>query len=186
MRVALKEMVRPLDKEKVGPELQHEIEQFLYREAALLDRRQYAEWGKLLAEDLRYFMPLRTSRTVRNEKAEFSADDEFCSFDDNVTAMRGRIRKLLTDVSWSENPASKTRHVVSNVIVTVTDVPGTYEVSLAFILYRNRAERQVDIWAGERRDVLRRVDSEMGFQIAKRTILLDQSTILSNNLSVFF
>lgn len=186
MRVALKEVVRPLDKEKVGPELQHEIEQFLYREAALLDRRQYTEWLKLMADDIRYFMPLRTSRSVRNDKAEFSADNEFCSFDDNIAAIRGRVRKLMTDVSWSENPGSKTRHVVSNVIIDVTDIPGTYEISLAFILYRNRAERQVDIWVGERRDVLRRADNELGFQVAKRTILIDQSTILSNNLSVFF
>jgi biphenyl 2,3-dioxygenase beta subunit len=59
-------------------------------------------------------------------------------------------------------------------------------VSSAFILYRNRLERQVDIFAGERRDVLRRADNGLGFKIAKRTILLDQSTLLSNNLSMFF
>lgn len=186
MRVALKEAVRPLDMEKVGPELQHEIEQFYYREAAMLDRRQYADWLALLADDLRYFMPLRTSRANRNENSEFSQDNEFANFDDDIVTMRGRIRKLLTDVSWSENPGSKTRHIVSNVMIAATDIAGTYEVSSAFLVYRNRAERQVDIWAGERRDVLRRADNPYSFQISKRTMLLDQSTILSNNLSIFF
>jgi hypothetical protein len=33
---------------------------------------------------------------------------------------------------------------------------------------------------------LRRTDSEAGFAIVKRTVLLDQSTVLSNNLSFFF
>jgi 3-phenylpropionate/cinnamic acid dioxygenase small subunit len=186
MRTLLKKPVAPLAMEKVGPELQHEIEQFYYREAALLDRRYYEEWLKLLADDLRYYMPLRYSRVVRHEDEEFGPEDAFANFDDNIVSMRGRVRKLLTDVSWSENPASKTRHTVSNVIITVTDIPGTYEVDSAFITYRNRAEHQVDIWAGERRDVIRRADNKYGFQISKRTILLDQSVILANNLSIFF
>jgi biphenyl 2,3-dioxygenase beta subunit len=42
----------------------------------------------------------------------------------------------------------------------------------------------VDIWAGRRDDVLRH-DGD-AWQIAQRMILIDQSTILSKNLSVFF
>ncbi|MDF1829034.1 hypothetical protein [Cycloclasticus pugetii] len=34
--------------------------------------------------------------------------------------------------------------------------------------------------------MLRRSDNTLGFKIAKRTILVDQSTILSNNISIFF
>ncbi|TAJ18910.1 MAG: benzene 1,2-dioxygenase, partial [Rugosibacter sp.] len=62
----------------------------------------------------------------------------------------------------------------------------SYRVSSAFLLYRNRLERQVDIFAGERHDVLRRVEGDQQFQIVSRKILLDQSTLLSNNLSMFF
>jgi 3-phenylpropionate/cinnamic acid dioxygenase small subunit len=186
MATLLKEPVLPFDAARVGVELQHEIEQFYYREAALLDRREFKIWLTLLADDLRYFMPLRMSRMNRFEKKEFSADDEFASFDDDIVAMRGRVRKLLTDVSWSENPASKTRHLVSNVIIDPAEEAGTYNVSSAFMTYRNRAERQVDIWTGERRDVIRRADNPYGFQLAKRTILVDQSTLLANNLSIFF
>jgi len=72
------------------------------------------------------------------------------------------------------------------VIVRETDTPGTLEVASAFLVYRNRLERQVDIFAGERRDVLRRANNGLGFKIARRTILIDQSTILAHNLSVFF
>ncbi|WP_304505948.1 aromatic-ring-hydroxylating dioxygenase subunit beta [Croceicoccus sp. Ery5] len=100
--------------------------------------------------------------------------------------MKGRIRKITSDVSWSENPASRTRHIISNVMIAQGEVLEEYQTSNAFIVYRNRLERQLDIFAGERRDTLRRKESEAGFEIAKRTILIDQSTILSNNLSFFF
>jgi biphenyl 2,3-dioxygenase beta subunit len=54
-----------------------------------------------------------------------------------------------------------------------------------FICYRNRLQDEVDIWAGERIDLLRR-DEEQELHIARRKILLDQNVVLSKNLSVFF
>ncbi len=169
----------------VAPELQHEIEQFYYWEAKLLDERRFNEWFALLAQDIHYFMPLRTNRVLREADLEFSNPHEFAHFDDNYQTMKGRLRKILSDVSWSENPGSRTRHIVSNVMI-VPDDTNQFRVSSAFIVYRNRLERQVDIFAGERRDVLRRKDNEAGFEIAKRIIVIDESTILSNNLSIFF
>jgi biphenyl 2,3-dioxygenase beta subunit len=170
----------------VGLELQNEIEQFYYREAQLLDHRAYEAWFALLEKDIRYFMPLRTNRTLRESKLEYSGDQDFAHFDETYETMYGRIRKVTSELGWAENPPSRTRHLVSNVLINEAAEPNSFEVSSAFILYRNRLERQGDIFAGERRDVLRRADNGLGFKIAKRTILLDQSTLLSNNLSIFF
>ena len=39
--------------------LTQEIAEFLYREADLLDERRYEDWLGLLAEDIRYWMPMR-------------------------------------------------------------------------------------------------------------------------------
>ncbi|HEX9522922.1 MAG TPA: aromatic-ring-hydroxylating dioxygenase subunit beta, partial [Reyranella sp.] len=39
--------------------LGQEIADFLYREAELLDERRYREWLDLLADDIRYWMPMR-------------------------------------------------------------------------------------------------------------------------------
>jgi hypothetical protein len=93
-------------------------------------RRHFSAEDKIriVLEGLRYFMPLRFSRMKRFESEEFSADDEFASFDDDIVMMRGRIRKLLTEVSWSENPGSKTRHLVSNVMIDVMP-EDTYRVT---------------------------------------------------------
>ncbi len=167
--------------------LQHEVEQFYYREALLLDRHEFNDWFDLLDEDIRYFMPIRTNRTRREQKKlEYTKDNEFAHFDDDLTMMRGRQRKLMSDVGWSENPASRTRHIVGNVLIEEELSASELSVVSSFIVYRNRLERQVDIFAGERLDVLRRAENELGFKIAKRTIHIDQSTILSNNLSLFF
>ena len=54
------------------------------------------------------------------------------------------------------------------------------------MLYRSRLEREVEIFVGMRNDVLRRTNSEAGFEVAKRTIILDQATLLARNLSFFF
>ncbi|MEH6503527.1 MAG: aromatic-ring-hydroxylating dioxygenase subunit beta [Cycloclasticus sp.] len=181
-----------LKKPNADVSLQQEIEQFYYREALLLDNTQYEDWFALLDEDIHYFMPIRknlmkrSGRARANQVSEYSGKNDFAHFDEDITAMRGRLRKLLSDFSWSENPASRTRHMVSNVIIHEGSEANTYNVCSSFIVYRNRLERQVDIFAGERHDVLRRADNELGFKIAKRTILIDQSTIISNNISIFF
>jgi 3-phenylpropionate/cinnamic acid dioxygenase small subunit len=39
--------------------LRMEIEDFLYREADLLDQRRFEDWLELLADDIVYFMPMR-------------------------------------------------------------------------------------------------------------------------------
>ncbi|MBL4744515.1 MAG: aromatic-ring-hydroxylating dioxygenase subunit beta [Cycloclasticus sp.] len=180
-----------LESPKIDVALQQNIEQFYYREALLLDNAAYDDWFALLDEDIHYFMPIRRNvmkrgRVRDTDVSEYSGADEFAHFDDDINTMRGRLRKLQSDFSWSENPTSRTRHLVTNVIIHPTDIEGTYEVCSAFLVYRNRLETQVDIFAGERHDVLRRADNDLGFKIAKRTLLLDQSTVLSNNISIFF
>jgi len=133
----------------VGLELQNEIEQFYYREAQLLDHRAYEAWFALLEKDIHYFMPLRTNRMIRDADLEYSGDKDFAHFDDTYETMYGRIRKVTSELGWAENPPSRTRHLVSNVIVKEAAEPDTFEVDSAFILYRNRLERQVDIFAGD-------------------------------------
>ena len=55
---------------------QREIEQFLYHEARLLDQRRFHEWIELLADDIHYWMPVRTSRYEKTSKSIVILDDE--------------------------------------------------------------------------------------------------------------
>jgi 3-phenylpropionate/cinnamic acid dioxygenase small subunit len=163
--------------------LQHRIEQFLFFEAELLDDNELDRWLALMTDDIHYFMPLRTNRPPRERAKEWSGPNDFAYYDECKSSLELRLRKLKSGAAWAEEPPSRTRHLITNVRAEFRG-SNEYAVKSNFLVYRNRSERQVDILAGERHDVLRA--TEQGeFRIAKRTILLDQATFLANNLSFF-
>jgi len=163
--------------------LQHEVEQFYFAEAALLDERRFSEWLDLLTPDVHYWMPIR--RTVMNADLdqEFTKLGAMAFFDDDKAMLDARVKKLATGYSWSEDPPSRTRHMIHNVRVLAVDGE-ELTVESNFHLYRTRLESDEDSWIGRRRDRLRRVDGAL--QIAGRHVFLDQTVILSRNLSNFF
>jgi len=170
--------------ERIAAMLRHyEVERFYYDEAALLDSHRYEEWLALFSDDAHYFMPIRRTRTQREIDKEFTKPGEMAFFDDTKILLAGRIAKLKTGRSWAEDPPSRTRHLITNVRV-VKDDRGRLEVESNFHVYRTRLNSEETSWIGSRRDVLRRVDGS--FQIADRKILLEQTVLLSRNLSNFF
>lgn len=169
----------------VTPDLQWEIEQFLYHEAALLDGWWYREWFDLLADDLQYWMPVRGNRLARDQHLEMSGPDDTALFDEDKESIDRRILKIETGMSWAEDPPSRTRHAISNVQIYPTDRDDEFTVRCAYILHRSRLERDVDLFVGARCDVLRR-DARTGWKIVRRKIVLDQATLLAKNLSIFF
>lgn len=162
---------------------QYEVEKFLYDEAALLDERQFERWLELFADDVHYFMPIRRTRSKRELADEFTKPGEMAWFDDSKFILAGRVAKLATGTAWAEDPPSRTRHLITNVRV-VDDDGVELGVESNFHLYRTRLKSEEISWIGSRRDKLRRTDS--GFQIAARTIHLEQTVLLSANLSNFF
>ncbi len=169
----------------VDPAIRVEIEQFLYFEASLLDERQYADWYRLMADDVHYWMPNRRNRLMHEADKENTTERELGLYDDNKVSLSWRVEQILTRKHWAEDPPSRTRHMVMNIRIEPTPSADEYAVSSNFLVYRNRLEDEVDIWVGERQDVLRRLEP-LAWQIARRTIILDQSVVLSKNLSTLF
>jgi biphenyl 2,3-dioxygenase beta subunit len=167
-----------------APDLQQEVEQFLYFEAELLDDRRFADWYLLCADDIHYWMPARRNRTSRELEYENAKSGEAAHFDENKRSLGWRVTQLGTGTHWAEDPPSRTRHLVTNVRIRERNAAGEFDVRSNFLCYRNRLEDEVDIWAGERQDVLRRIEPR-AWKLARRTILLDQNVVLSKNLSVF-
>ena len=66
----------------------------------------------------------------------------------------------------------------------LSDDGNEMEVASNFHLYRTRLKSEEDSWIGSRRDVLRRNGDS--FLIARRHVFLEQTVILSRNLSNFF
>jgi biphenyl 2,3-dioxygenase beta subunit len=167
--------------------LHHEISQFLFREARLLMERRWNEWLDLLAEDLHYYMPVRENLHPRLGEAD-AHPLRLALFDDDKAFLTERIVKIGTGMSWSEDPLSRVTYVVSNIEVErLPEEPAGEEVYLVkscFVLNRNRLEDEVDTYTGVRHDQLRRTAA--GFEVKARTIILDQSVVLTKNMSVLF
>lgn len=169
--------------------LQHEVEQFYYTEAELLDERRFEEWLDLMTEDVHYFMPLR--RNVKYgqhaERENTRAGTDSAWFDEGKRTLSQRVAQLATGIHWAEEPLSRISHLVTNVrILTeeVTDDTHEIDVSSRFLVYRNRVDYETDIFVGKRHDRLRRDGQQ--WQVAAREIILDQSVLLAKNLTLFF
>ena len=70
-----------------------QVEQFVYREARLLDERRFRDWLKLFTEDIRYWMGQRTARYPKISKAIILADED--RYDDNDLPREGGLAPLL-------------------------------------------------------------------------------------------
>jgi 3-phenylpropionate/cinnamic acid dioxygenase small subunit len=163
--------------------LHFEIEQFYYAEAALLDDRRFDDWLALFAEDAHYWMPIRRTVTSNELHREFTAPGAMAFFDDDRMMLAARVKKLASGYSWSEDPPSRTRHLVTNLRI-VREEAGELGVDTNFHLYRTRLNSEEDHWIGSRKDVLRRTPE--GLRIVTRHIFLEQTVLLSRNLSSFF
>jgi biphenyl 2,3-dioxygenase beta subunit len=163
--------------------LQYEVEQFLYAEAALLDARRYREWLDLVAADIHYWMPIRRTVDLANLDREFTKPGDMAFFDDDRMHLEMRVRKLEATSAWSENPPSRSRHFVTN--IRIVELAGDeLTVESCFHLYRTRLNSEADSWMGRRVDVLRRDNGS--FLLARRHLFLDQTVILSTNMSTIF
>jgi 3-phenylpropionate/cinnamic acid dioxygenase small subunit len=177
-------------------EVRREVEQFLYREARLLDERRLHEWVALFTEDARYWMSGRSSRYPAASKAigildheryretELAGDNELALFDETKATLQARVARLDTGMAWAEDPPSRTRHLITNIEVEAGEVPSELQVYSNYLVYRTRGETEQDFYVGRREDVLRQVDGV--WKIARRKITLDQNVLLAKNVSIFF
>lgn len=176
--------------------LMREVEQFLYREARLLDERRFHDWLELFTDDVRYWMSGRSNRYPRRSKAiaildparyvedDTGREDELAILDETKETLGARIARLDTGMAWAEDPPSRTRHFISNIEVEAGETEAEIRVYSNFIAYRSRAASEEDFYVGARRDVLRR--DAGGWKIAHRRLTLDQNVLSAKNVSIFF
>ena len=169
--------------------LAQDVAEFLYREAELLDERRYEDWLSLLADDIRYWMPMRRNVKFGEGEREFTREaTDIAWFDEGKDTLTRRVRQILTGIHWAEEPPSRICHMISNVQILDASpagpAPNEITVKSRFLVYRNRVETETDVLVGKREDLLRRVNG--GFKLARRKIVLDQNVLLAKNLTFFF
>jgi 3-phenylpropionate/cinnamic acid dioxygenase small subunit len=169
-------------------DLMREIEDFLYREADLLDEREYDQWLDLLTEDIVYWMPMRKNVSYANRTKDITAEDDVAWFHDDKDTLRKRVKQIQTGIHWADEPISRVAHVITNVRlaepISVLAEGAKATTKCRFIVYRNRLESETDLLVGRREDTLTRVQGAL--KIARRKIILDQSVLLAKNLTMFF
>ena len=113
-------------------DLQHDVEQFLYRQAGLLDGKQWQDWIDLFAPDGIYWMPPDASyKTWDGQPAIFAEDKNL---------MTVRMLRVLHPDAWSQRPLWGTNHVVSNVVIRKIARNGDVEVSSRFHMLEMRRD----------------------------------------------
>lgn len=164
--------------------LTHEISEFLYAEAELLDERCFDQWLDLFTDDAHYWMPLRQNVPFEEQQRENTSHvDGISWFDEGKATLRSRVEQLKTGQHWAEEPLSRICHMVSNVQI-LNFTPSEVTVKSRMLVYRNRLQDETDLFIGKREDMLRKVDQQ--WKIAKRKIILDQNVLLAKNVTVFF
>ncbi len=140
-----------------------DVEDFLYREAELLDEWRLPEWLALFTDDARYLVPSTDlSRDASPDTNLFYiADDRF--------RLGERVARLMKRTAHSEYPRSKTRHLVSNVRVR-SRTGDAIEVGAAFVTYRTK-DGVTDTFIGSSRYQL--VPADDGLRIREKRCHLD-------------
>ncbi len=178
----------------VSPQLQLAVEQWYYREARLLDNRQYQIWLGLCCEDISYSMPARTNPLVNNreqgnecmisvERELEGLDSDGCPIrDENIAYLFLRVERSFKMNAWAENPPARTRRIIGNIEIHAQerDELSTYN---NFQLFYSRPGSPDFIYAGQRRDTLRQVDGD--YKIARREIVMDMADINVPTLGLF-
>lgn len=177
------------------PELQLDIEQFYYREARMLDNRQYQQWFALLTEDMRYIIPSRTNPMVNNrergteemisvERELEGEDSDGCPIrEEGYLQMMIRVERAFKMNSWSENPPARTRRIVGNVEI-IADEGDKLTVYTNFHMHYARPGSNNFLYAGQRRDTLLKADGS--YKLVRREVILDYANVDYPTLGLFF
>jgi 3-phenylpropionate/cinnamic acid dioxygenase small subunit len=171
------------DRVAVGSALYNRVVEFMYEEAALLDQIRLQEWAARLAPDLVYTAPLRETRSMDQQNSTVVRTVQH--FHDDWRSIMGRVMRLTgTKSAWAEDPPSRTRRLVTNVMVAKTAKPDEFAVTSYLLVTRSRFNSpEYDLISAERRDLLRQ-DGE-SFKLARREIIVDQAVIGTPNFAIF-
>jgi 3-phenylpropionate/cinnamic acid dioxygenase small subunit len=113
---------------------QQHITQFLNHEARLLDEHRWAEWMDLFTPDGLYWMPL-----VRGQTDHLNHASLFC---DDALLRSMRVRRLSQVRAYSQQPATRTSHVIGNIALESREADGCIVYSTFHLLeWRKDAQR---------------------------------------------
>jgi len=146
-------------------ELHHEVEQFLYLEAELLDDRRFDEWLTLFYPDGEYWVPMAWKQPDPHQHISLIYE--------NTNVLKMRIQRLKELAALSQRPFSRTCHQMGNIRIAEGDQNNLVVRSASIIVEYRRDDQRT--FAGHVTHKLRRAHNS--FQIdLKRVDLLNCDT----------
>ncbi|MED1792801.1 aromatic-ring-hydroxylating dioxygenase subunit beta [Brevibacillus nitrificans] len=167
---------------KVPFDLYQEGVEFFLQEAELIDDRKFKEWLNVMTEDFTYRIPIRVTRE-KAAPSEFSQHSSLMN--ETKSTMEIRIMRTFSEYNWAEDPASRTRHFLTNFRARQDEQhENELHFKTNFLLYRGKFDStSFQFLSGERHDSIRKEDGE--WKLSKRLILLDHTTVPMSNLAIF-
>ena len=151
-----------------------EAEQFLYREARLLDTHRLEEWLELFADEATYWVPLVHGQPDPYEHSSIIHDDR--------TLLAIRVRQYSHPRAHARLPATRTCHQVANVLL-LENSPAQIRVASTLVLIEYRQERQRQ-WGALVEHTLKR--SPAGLRIVHKRIELVNSEAELDGITILF
>ena len=139
-------------------DLQRRVEAFIYREARLQDEHQYEAWEALWTDDAIYWVPANAD--------DIDPDREMSIIYDNRSRIGVRVRQLLSGKRYTQEPASRLRHMVTNVEILSAD-GGEIAAGCNVLVYESN-NRGETLWAARTDYRLR--ESPEGFRMVRKKV----------------
>lgn len=151
-----------------NPELYHEVQQFIFREARLQDIHDYDAWEDLWTDDALYWVPANGTDT--------DPERQMSLIYDNRSRIALRIRQLKTGRRHSQTPPSQLARVISN-FEFLTSSNDDIKVMCNVQIFETNL-RGDTMWAARNEYTLRRVDGVL--KMAYKKVVL-----INNNKAIY-
>lgn len=159
-----------------------EVLDFLWEEAAILDRDDLIGWKAMLDEAIVYRMPVCVTRKRHSGE---SFETPTMHFDEDYLSIAFRIRRFVETQAWAADPPTRTRRFVTGVRVWEGATPDIFDVTSSLLLVRSTDDDyRTDIVTAERFDRVRFLPDDTPL-LRDRKIVADQTTIGTHNLAMF-
>lgn len=150
-------------------DLQRAVEQFLFREARLMDGNDYKTWLQLWADEGMYWIPCNADDADPHRNIAIVYE--------NRAQIEDRVWRLSGLHAHAQRPKSRLTRVVSNVEVEHGQ-NGEIVAHSAFVLCEIR-KNETRFWAGRNLHVLLRDDDDFRIKL-KKVMLANNDTVMSN------
>ncbi|MFC0133242.1 phenylpropionate dioxygenase [Massilia eurypsychrophila] len=148
----------------INETLAQELRAFVYAEARMLGEKRFDEWYELFTEDAMYWVPLTPGQPDGLNHVSLMYEDKLL--------LKLRIERLKNVRSYSQQPASRSHHLLQAPDVEQADeAAGIYVTRTQFIYTETQGNVQ-QMYAGTVFHTLARIDRQLKIAL-KRVDLLN-------------